>query len=110
MDINFSGCGENAVTMLASGNLKKGMFVKMTDNGTVAPCASGDNFCGVCVDVRDGYATVQLSGYVMMPAAKSVGIGYQKLSASSAEIATSSTTGREYLVVECGTASVGFIL
>lgn len=110
MNINFSGYGENAATFYASSAVKKGMLVKMSDNGTVAPCASGDNFCGVCVDVRDGYATVVLSGYVKIPAAKAIAVGYQKISASSANTATSSTTGREYLVIDADSSSVGFIL
>lgn len=110
MNINFNGYSENAVTFLTTDGVEKNMLVKVTSNGTVAPCASGDTFCGVCVDVRGGYATVVTSGYVNMPANKTIAVGYQKLSASSATAVTSGTSGREYLVVESDTTSVGFIL
>ena len=45
-----------------------------------------------------------------MPANKAIAVGYQKLSASSANAVTSGTAGREYLVVESDSTSVGFIL
>lgn len=110
MNINFNGYMENAVTFIADAGVEKNMLVKVSANGTVAPCASGDVFCGVCVDVRDGYATVVTSGYVNMPANKAIAVGYQKLSASSANAVTNGTAGREYLVVESDSTSVGFIL
>ncbi len=110
MNINFNGYSENAVTFLAAEGVEKNMLVKVTANGKVAPCTSGDKFCGVCVDVRDGYATVVTSGYVNMPASKTIAVGYQTLSASAANTVTSGTSGKEYLVVESDTTSVGFIL
>ncbi len=110
MNISFNGYKENAVTFMASGNLKKGMLVKMTSNKTVAPCAANDKFIGVCVDVRGDYATIITEGYVNLPAAKAISVGYQTLSASANNTVTSGTTGREYLVVDSDSTSVGFIL
>ncbi|MDD5795694.1 MAG: hypothetical protein PUD24_01985 [Oscillospiraceae bacterium] len=110
MDINFSGYGENALTFYGNGSLKKGMLVKITSNGTVSACASGENFCGVCADVNGDYATVVMSGFVKVPAAKTITPGYQKIAASASDTVTTSTTGREYLVIESDASSVGFIL
>lgn len=113
MNISLNGYKENAVTFLASGNLEKGMLVKMKSNNTVAPCAANDSFIGVCVDVRGDYATVVTEGYVKLPAAKTINVGYQIIAASSnnkVTTGTAGTTGREYLVIDSDSTSVGFIL
>lgn len=113
MNISFNGYKENAATFLASGNVQKGMLVKMSDNKTVAPCSANDRFIGVCVDVRGDYATVVTEGYVNLPAAKKITVGYQYLAASASDkvtTGTSGTTGREYLVIDSDATSVGFIL
>ena len=69
MNVNFNGFGENAATFIADKTITEaGVPVKMKDNGTVAKCDASENFCGVCVSVRGGYAVVQLSGYVMLRA------------------------------------------
>ena len=110
MSIDFSGFNENALTFIAGEGLKKGMPVKITASKTVSPCASGENFCGVCEDVRDGYCTVVLSGYVNMPATRLISTGFQKLGAGADGTVVSSTTGREYLVLDSTADTVGFIL
>ena len=85
MNVNFNGYDENVLTFEAGTNLKTaGVPVKMTDDGKVTACTSGEVFCGICLSLRGGYATVQLKGYV--------------------------TTGREYLVLNSTADSVGFIL
>lgn len=111
MNVNFNGYCENAVTFEADSNLTKaGVPVKMTDNGKVTACASGDVFCGVCLSVRDGYAVVQLGGYVTLPASTKIAVGYKKLAAGENSTAVVSASGREYLVVDSTADSVGFIL
>nr|DAZ14599.1 MAG TPA: hypothetical protein [Caudoviricetes sp.] len=111
MNVNFNGYGENAATFEADSTLKaSGVPVKISDDGTVAPCASGDVFCGVCLSVRNGYAVVQLGGYVTLPATSKIAVGYKKLAAAANGCAAVSTTGREYLVVNSTADSVSFIL
>lgn len=111
MNVTFNGYGENAVTFEADSTITKaGVPVKMTDDGKVTACASGDVFCGVCLSVRDGYAVVQLSGYVNMPAKTKLAAGYKKLAAGENASVAVSTSGREYLVVNSTATSVGFIL
>ncbi len=71
MNVNFNGFGENAATFIADKTITEaGVPVKMKDNGTVAKCDASENFCGVCVSVRGGYAVVQLSGYVKVKSDK----------------------------------------
>ena len=70
MNVNFNGYGENVLTFIAdSGLTETGVPVKISDDGTVAKCDGNDNFCGICVGLRDGYAAVQLAGYVRVAAA-----------------------------------------
>ena len=111
MNVNFNGFGENAATFIADKTLTEaGMPVKMKDNGTVAKCDASENFCGVCVSVRGGYAVVQLSGYVTVKSDKKIAVGYKKLSATADGGVSVTTTGREYLVLDSTDTSVGFIL
>ncbi|MBD9050930.1 hypothetical protein [Ruminococcus sp.] len=111
MNVNFNGYDENVLTFEAGTNLKTaGVPVKMTDDGKVTACTSGDVFCGICLSLRGGYATVQLKGYVTMPAKSKIAVGYKKLAAGDGSAVASSTTGREYLVLNSTADSVGFIL
>ena len=110
MNVNFNGFGENAATFIADGTLTEAVPVKMKDNGTVAKCDASENFCGVCVSVRGGYAVVQLSGYVKVKSDKKIAVGYKKLSATADGGVSVTTTGREYLVLDSTDTSVGFIL
>jgi hypothetical protein len=111
MNVNFNGYGENAATFIADKTLTEaGVPVKMKDNGTVAKCDASENFCGVCVSVRGGYAVIQLSGYVKVKSDKKIAVGYKKLSATAVGGVSVTTTGREYLVLDSTDTSVGFIL
>ncbi len=79
MNVNFNGYGENAATFIADKTITEaGVPVKMKDNGTVAKCDASENFCGVCVSVRGGYAVVQLSGYVKVKSDKKIRRRLQK--------------------------------
>ena len=103
MNVNFNGYGENAATFIADETLTEaGVPVKMKDNGTVAKCDASENFCGVCVSVRGGYAVVKSD--------KKIAVGYKKLSATAGGGVSVTTTGREYLVLDSTDTSVGFIL
>lgn len=112
MNVDFKGFGENAATFVADATLyQPGVAVKITDDGKASKCNANDKFCGICLGVRDGYATVQLKGYAEFKASSKIAVGYQKLAATAAGGAVvNDNTGRELLVV-CSTAtSVGVIL
>lgn len=111
MNVNFNGYGENVLTFIADSSITEaGVPVKMTEDGTVAKCGGNDVFCGVCVGVRDGYAAVQLAGYVKMPALVKIAVGYKKLAADQNGNVVTNTSGRELLVVDSTANEVGFIL
>ncbi|HEX3017876.1 MAG TPA: hypothetical protein VHP31_08505 [Caproicibacter sp.] len=102
MELSFNGFGENAATFSAQDGVAAGAPVKMTGNGTVGVCAAGDNFCGVALNTRGGYAAVQLRGYVQLPYdGTAPAVGWQALSASAGgKIQTAATGGRTILVVD----------
>lgn len=111
MNVNFNGYGENAATFEADSTLTAaGVPVKISGDGTVAACASGENFCGICTGLRAGYAAVQLAGYVTMPAKSKIEAGYKKLAAGADGCVAVASAGREYLVVNSTADTVGFIL
>lgn len=110
MNVNFNGYGENVATFIADGTVVAGAPVKMSTDGTVTISSATEPFCGICIAVRDGYASVQLAGYVTMPAKSKIAIGYQKLAASTDNTVVVNTSGREYLVINSTATEVGFIL
>ncbi len=111
MNVNFNGYGENVVTFIADSTLTEAdVPVKVSADGTVAPCASGDLFCGICVGVRDGYAAVQLSGYATVKTSSKLATGYQTLAAAASGKVATNTSGRQLLVVNSTTTEAGIIL
>ncbi|MBQ1453078.1 MAG: hypothetical protein IIZ23_03830 [Ruminococcus sp.] len=111
MNVNFNGYGENVLTFIADSSLTEtGVPVKVIDDGTVAKCGGNENFCGICVGLRDGYAAVQLAGYVRAKAAAKIAAGYKKLAAGSTGDVATNVSGREYLVVDSTSTEIGFIL
>ncbi|MEE1219870.1 MAG: hypothetical protein U0L20_08115 [Ruminococcus sp.] len=111
MNVNFNGFGENVLTFMAGPELKvAGVPVYMYSDGTVNACSDGNAFCGICVGVRNGYAAVQVSGYVELAAESKIAVGYQKLVSGGENIAEVGTAGKEYLVVSSTDNTVGFIL
>ena len=111
MGISFKGYGENVVTFNADSALTEaGVPVKMSADSTVGKCSANDKFCGICVNLRDGYAAVQLAGYVRVAAAARIEPGYKKLAAGSTGNVAVNTSGRELLVVDSTATEAGIIL
>ncbi len=113
MNVSFQGIGELVATFEAGTGVVAGTLVKTTTAGKADACAAGDKFCGVAVNVRDGFAAVLLHGYAEIPCSGTVALGYQKLAAASGTAAKADeTNGREILVldVQSGDAPVCGIL
>jgi hypothetical protein len=106
MELSFMGYGEKAATFAAADGVTAGMPVKITADGTVGPCASGDLFCGVVLNARGGYAAVQLSGYVRLPYdGTAPAVGYQSLAAAASGKIEGNAAGRSLLVIDVDTAA-----
>lgn len=104
MNSNFTGFNTKEVTLAVSGNLTAGAPVKLTADGGCAPCASAEKFCGICSAVREGYATVVMTGYACASySGTAPAVGYNKLAADSNGSVSVNENGKEYLVVSVDT-------
>ena len=66
MNNNFMGFMENTITFECDETVKTGVPVKVIESGKVTACGEGDKICGVCMNVRDGFASVQVKVMVMV--------------------------------------------
>lgn len=112
MNVDFKGYDENVATFIASGSLSVGQFVTISDDFTVTAASSGDEILGYCVGVRDGYAAVQLSGYVEAKSSGTVNVGLTGLSAYSADTVQASANASKHKVIYSDSENhiVGIIL
>ncbi|MCH4238869.1 MAG: hypothetical protein LKF71_01145 [Oscillospiraceae bacterium] len=112
METAMNGYGEGVATFACSGEIVPGTPVMVTADGTVAK-ASGV-FCGVAISCRDGYAAVQLDGYVSLPySGTKPTVGYQVLTTDAdgkIETTAAGTAGVQRLVVNVDSTHIGFIL
>lgn len=106
MKVAFGGYGEKLVTFEAAEGVLAGVPVMMSANGAVAPCAAGKAFCGAAVNVRDGFAAVQLAGYIRLPyTGTAPAVGYQTLAGDGAGKIKTDAAGRQLLVVDVDTSA-----
>lgn len=72
MKVSFEDIGQVLATCEAEEGVSEGRVVKICGNGVVGNCDAGEKFCGVAVKVSgDGYAAVQVKGFVSVPCADS---------------------------------------
>lgn len=109
MEISFAGYQENVLTFECESTVSKGDFVTMSASGKVTVAAENAAFIGKCVNVRDGYAAVQLNGYVEADKSGTVNVGYNKLVKAASGVKTGSS-GIDRLVVYSDDSRIGFIL
>lgn len=111
MNVSFNGIGELTATFQVSGQVEAGKPVKVSANGTVAPCGTaGDIPVGVALSVRNGYAAVQLKGYVRLPAATGLTAGWKTISLTKDGAVQTGETGRDLLVVDVNDGMCGLML
>ena len=103
MNVSFEEIGRMAVTFARSG-CEAGQVCKVSADGTVAPCAAGEKFCGIVEGVRGDYAAVQVEGFAEVAVSGSIGLGYVNLCADGSG-GVKTGTGREYLVVSLDEAA-----
>ena len=97
MNVSFEEIGRMAVTFAQDG-CESGQVCKVSGNGTVAPCAAGEKFCGIVEGVRGDFAAVQVAGFATVAVSGSVGVGYVNLCADG-QGGVKAGSGKEYLVV-----------
>lgn len=112
MNVSLCGFNFNSATFSAS-SIQKGAVVAMSGNLAVAAAAGDAAFCGVCLDCRDGYATVQLSGYCRVKYSSTApSVGYATLAADGKGGVKKADSGVTLLVtdVDATSGTVGVIL
>ena len=72
MTVSFNGFNESVLTFKTIAKIESGTFVKMSGNGTVAACESGDEIIGVVISGDENHAAVQVGGVVTAPVASGV--------------------------------------
>ena len=110
--ISFEGIGELVATFACEETVQAGQLVKVTGPGTVGPCSDGDRFCGVALSAADGYAAVQLAGFITVAAGEDVTEGWCALAAdgSGGVKVDAGQTGGTYLVAEAADGSAAVLL
>lgn len=106
--ISFEEIGSVTATFFTGDGTQAGQVVKVSGDGTAAPCADGDKFCGLALSVAsDGFAGVQVGGFAVLPAAGGgISPGWAELCADGdGGVKTAAAgAGREYLVVSADAA------
>ncbi|MCR5652883.1 MAG: hypothetical protein K6F88_03690 [Ruminococcus sp.] len=110
MNVDFKGYNENVATFIADNSVAAGKFVVMDENYSVKAASEDDEIFGYCVGVRDGYAAVQLEGYVEAPVSGDVDLGLTSIAAASATAVAASETAAAHKVVFVSDNVIGFIL
>lgn len=104
--VSFEDIGGVVATFAAQeGMSQEAQMVKITDDGEVGPCGSGDNFCGLALAGADGTVAVQVKGFIEVAAPSSIGLGWVKLSANGTGGVKVVDDGKEYLVVSRDSAA-----
>lgn len=111
MNVSFNGYNEGTVTFEAESGVAVGTPVTVSANGKVSAAESAV-FCGICTGIRDGYAAVQLNGYIKVKYSGTLTVGYNRLVAADGKIKADSSNGRDVLIVDVDTVNsvAGIIL
>lgn len=115
MKVSFEGIGERVATFEAetqgSTAVVPGEAVTLSGSGKVCACANaGDIPAGMALDVRDGYAAVQVAGYVKLPCASGLTVGWHSLAVDSTGKLAETSGGRGALVTDVSDGVCGVIL
>ena len=104
MNVSFEEIGHLSATFVCKQG-QTGQMCKVTGNGTVAPCADGDGFCGQIEFIRNGVAAVQLHGFAEVSYTGSApALGYTGLQANG-QGGVKAVGTRTYLVVSVDSAA-----
>lgn len=100
MKVCYEDIGHFSVTFEADSG-EAGEVCVISGNGQVAPCGAGEVFIGVMEGWRNGFAAVQLHGFVTLPYSGSTpALGYGEFVADGAGGVKAASGGRTCLVVQ----------
>lgn len=106
MSVAFHGTEETVLSFEAQ-EVTNGWPVVIAQNNQVGDAKDGGELAGVALDVRMGYAAVQMKGYVELPySGTAPGLGWNSFVANGTgglRLAATGETGRRCLVVNLET-------
>ena len=118
MKLSYEGIGQWAATFACT-EVAEGEFVKISENGTVAACGDGEDFCGMVLSVSRGGDACSVAlggmvtaGYTVPDEGAAPAVGWSGLSADGEGGVQADADGSTYLVVDVDTAAetVTFVL
>ncbi len=105
MNICYDGIGYLAVTVPA-GSCAAGKVCMLGADGEADLCTSGGRFMGLCEEVKQGLAAVQIGGFARVKySGTAPSLGFTKLAADSNGGICTNEGGQEHLVVAVDTAA-----
>lgn len=110
MEVRFEGIGDITATFECEG-VSPGDFVSLTGNGKVGKCKDSEAPVGVCKNVWGGIASVQLSGYVRVPAGESITApGLKSVQVTSGKLEDVELGGRQVIILDVDGGTAGVLL
>ena len=113
MNVSFNGMNENIITFEVEqgATIQEGDMVLVSDNGTVKVAETQNDVpLGVAVQVRGGFASVQVTGYVKVPCESAVELGFLRAGISAAGKLCEMDGGREVFVTDISDNVCGILL
>lgn len=106
MSVSYDGYNNNFLTLKAASGTTAGAPVKITANDTAGLCSSGDAFCGISAQVRNGFVSVQTSGTATLAYTGDTApsVGYATIAANgSGGVTVPASGGKSVLVLKVDT-------
>lgn len=102
-NLSFEGIGGLWVGFYCPTETAEGAPVKISGEGTVAPCSAGDPIDGMVLAWSDNFATVQVKGFVTLSVSddEDLTVGHTTLSGDGDGGIVYDEGGLSYLVVSC---------
>ncbi len=106
MNVCYDGIGYLAVTVPA-GSCAADKVCMLSADGEADGCTSGGRFMGLCEEVKQGLAAVQVAGFAKVKySGTAPALGFTKLAADGNGGISANSNGQEYLVMAVDTAAL----
>ena len=111
MNIDFTGVGAVVATFECEDNVTEaGQLVALSGSGRVGACENGNHPMGMVKSVANGYAAVQVRGYINAKNYGSITAGYKCLTALDEYTLKEDPNGAQRLVIYATDDYVGVLL
>ncbi|MGN0475725.1 MAG: hypothetical protein ACI4HM_00145 [Ruminococcus sp.] len=112
MNIDFKGYNENIITLKADSTLPegtKGVAVTLSGQGTATLAPENSFVLGVCLSVRNGYASVQTTGYARVKTTGNLTPGCRAILSDGKGGVKASDSGKLHFVLDSIDGEAGIL-